>query len=55
MGYKKIILLFGPTASGKSKLAIDIAKNLMVRLSMQIACKFIKKLKFYLRGQRKKI
>ena len=25
---KKIILLFGPTASGKSKLAIDIAKKL---------------------------
>ena len=24
---KKIILLFGPTASGKSKLAIDIAKK----------------------------
>ena len=24
---KKIILLFGPTASGKSKLAIDIAKE----------------------------
>ena len=28
MSYKKIILLFGPTASGKSKLAIDIAKKL---------------------------
>ena len=28
MDYKKIILLFGPTASGKSKLAIDIAKEL---------------------------
>ena len=27
MGYKKIILLFGPTASGKSKLALDIAKK----------------------------
>ena len=27
MSYKKIILLFGPTASGKSKLAIDIAKK----------------------------
>ena len=25
---KKIILLFGPTASGKSKLAIDIAKKI---------------------------
>jgi len=24
---KKIILLFGPTASGKSKLAVDIAKE----------------------------
>ena len=24
---KKIILLFGPTASGKSKLAVDIAKK----------------------------
>ena len=24
---KKIILLFGPTASGKSKLALDIAKE----------------------------
>ena len=24
---KKIILLFGPTASGKSKLAIDLAQN----------------------------
>ena len=28
MSYKKIILLFGPTASGKSKLAIDIAKKI---------------------------
>jgi len=28
MSYKKIILLFGPTASGKSKLALDLAKNL---------------------------
>jgi len=28
MSYKKVILLFGPTASGKSKLAIDIAKEL---------------------------
>jgi len=27
MGQKKIILLFGPTASGKSKLSIDIAKK----------------------------
>ena len=27
MSYKKIILLFGPTASGKSKLAVDIAKK----------------------------
>jgi len=28
MSCKKIILLFGPTASGKSRLAIDIAKSL---------------------------
>ena len=28
MGHKKIILLFGPTTSGKSKLASDIAKEL---------------------------
>ena len=27
MSYKKIILLFGPTASGKSKLSLDIAKK----------------------------
>ena len=27
MSYGKIILLFGPTASGKSKLAVDIAKK----------------------------
>jgi len=27
MSYRKIILLFGPTASGKSRLAIDIAKK----------------------------
>tara|TARA_Y100000590_G_scaffold370354_1_gene432133 strand:- start:4 stop:912 length:909 start_codon:yes stop_codon:yes gene_type:complete len=27
MSYKKIILLFGPTASGKSKLALDIARK----------------------------
>ena len=27
MGRKKIILLFGPTASGKSRLSIDIAKK----------------------------
>jgi len=28
MGQKKIILLFGPTASGKSRLAIDISKKI---------------------------
>ena len=28
MGQKKTLLLFGPTASGKSKLAVDIAKKL---------------------------
>ena len=28
MKHKKAILLFGPTASGKSKLAIDIANQL---------------------------
>ena len=28
MRHKKIILLFGPTASGKSRLAVDIAKKL---------------------------
>ena len=27
MSHRKIILLFGPTASGKSKLAVDIAKK----------------------------
>ena len=27
MSYKKIILLYGPTASGKSRLALDIAKK----------------------------
>ena len=27
MSYRKIILLFGPTASGKSKLALDLAKK----------------------------
>ena len=27
MSRRKIILLFGPTASGKSKLALDIAKE----------------------------
>ena len=40
MRKKKIILLFGPTASGKSKLAIDIAKKLDAEIvnadSMQI-------------------
>jgi len=40
MGHKKIILLFGPTASGKSKLAIDIAKKIKGEIvnadSMQI-------------------
>ena len=40
MSYKKIILLFGPTASGKSKLAIDIAKKVKGEIvnadSMQI-------------------
>ena len=28
MKHKKAILLFGPTASGKSRLAVDIAKEL---------------------------
>ncbi len=28
MSYEKIILLFGPTASGKSRLALDLAKKL---------------------------
>jgi len=40
MCHRKIILLFGPTASGKSKLAIDIAKKLDAEIvnadSMQI-------------------
>ncbi len=27
MGFRKIILLFGPTSSGKSRLAVDIAKK----------------------------
>ena len=40
MSYKRIILLFGPTASGKSKLALDIAKELKGEIinadSMQI-------------------
>ena len=28
----KIILIYGPTASGKSKFAVDLAKKLMVKL-----------------------
>ena len=40
MSHRKIILLFGPTASGKSKLALDIAKKLKGEIvnadSMQI-------------------
>ena len=36
MGHRKIILLFGPTASGKSKLAVDIAKELNGEISLKI-------------------
>ena len=40
MGQKKIILLFGPTASGKSRLAIDISKKISSEIinadSMQV-------------------
>jgi len=40
MSHRKIILLFGPTTSGKSKLALDIAKKLKGEIvnadSMQI-------------------
>ena len=40
MPHRKIILLFGPTASGKSKLALDVAKKLKGEIvnadSMQI-------------------
>ena len=40
MKHKKAILLFGPTASGKSKLALDIAKRFNAEIinadSMQV-------------------
>ena len=41
---KKVILLAGPTASGKSKLALTTSKKFrMGKLSMPIVCKFIMK------------
>ena len=38
----KIILISGPTASGKSNFALKLLKELMVKLLMQIVCKFIR-------------
>ena len=37
----KIILISGPTASGKSNFAIKIAKKINGEILMQIACRFI--------------
>ena len=42
---KKVILLAGPTASGKSKLALQLAKNLNGEIinadSMQVIMRFL--------------
>ena len=38
----KIFLIYGPTASGKSKFAIKLAKKLKGKLLTQIVCKFTK-------------
>lgn len=38
----KVIVICGPTASGKTSLSIEVAKKLMVKLFLVIQCKFIK-------------
>ena len=38
----KIILISGPTASGKSNFAVKIAKKIKEKSLMQIACRFTK-------------
>ena len=44
----KIILISGATASGKTNLAITLAKKINGEITMQIVCKFIKNLNFSL-------
>lgn len=39
---EKIIILIGPTAVGKTKTSIELAKNIMVKLLVVIPCKFTK-------------
>lgn len=37
-----IVVLVGPTAVGKTEFSIELAKNITVKLSVEIQCKFIK-------------
>ncbi|CCB92253.1 hypothetical protein WCH_DB18600 [Waddlia chondrophila 2032/99] len=41
MPKKKVIVLSGPTACGKTEFAIELAKALMVKSSRQIPCRSI--------------
>lgn len=37
-----LIVIVGPTASGKTELSIEVAKNLMEKLLAEIQCRSIK-------------
>ena len=37
-----IVVIVGPTASGKTELSIEVAKNLMEKSLVAIQCKYIK-------------
>jgi len=39
----KLIVILGPTASGKTELALELAKKIMAKSLMPIQDKFIKK------------
>ena len=38
----KLLVIIGPTAVGKTKISIEMAKAIMVKLSAEIPCRFIK-------------
>ena len=37
---EKVLAIVGPTAVGKTALSIELAKSIMVKLFLEIRCKF---------------